>query len=59
MSPNAQAAPLHYMQGIAVPSSSVRPEEFFRKTRRHTLIVPEPLPETFSKSTSINFRLLY
>ena len=37
MSPTATAAPLHYMQGIAVASSSVRPEEFFRKTRRHIL----------------------
>lgn len=37
MSPTAQASPVHYMQGIAVASSSVRPEEFFRKTRRHIL----------------------
>lgn len=29
---------LHYMQGIAVPASSVRPEEFFARTRRHTLL---------------------
>jgi hypothetical protein len=28
----------HYMQGIAVPASSVRPEEFFARTRRHTLL---------------------
>ena len=27
--------PVLYMQGIAVPASSVRPEEFFAKTRRH------------------------
>lgn len=39
MSPAAtQANPVHYMQGIAVPSSSVRPEEFFARTRRHTLL---------------------
>jgi hypothetical protein len=30
-------APQHYMQGIQVAASSVRPEEFFRKTRRHIL----------------------
>lgn len=28
----------HYMQGIAVPASSVRPDEFFARTRRHTLL---------------------
>jgi hypothetical protein len=28
----------HYMQGIAVPASSVRPEEFHARTRRHTLL---------------------
>ena len=31
------ASPIHYMQGIQVAASSVRPEEFFRKTRRHIL----------------------
>lgn len=31
-------AAVHYMQGIAVPASSVRPEEFHAKTRRHTLL---------------------
>lgn len=31
------AAPQRYMQGIAVPATSVRPEEFFARTRRHTL----------------------
>ncbi|WP_154793296.1 hypothetical protein [Occultella kanbiaonis] len=29
------AAPQRYMQGIAVPASSVRPPEFFARTRRH------------------------
>jgi len=33
----APAAP-HYMQGIAVPATSVRPEEFFARTRRHTAL---------------------
>lgn len=28
-------APARYMQGIAVPAEAVRPEEFFRRTRRH------------------------
>ena len=28
------AAPTRYMQGIAVPGSSVRPQEFFQRTRR-------------------------
>ncbi len=28
----------HYMQGIAVPASSVRPQEFFDKPRRHILL---------------------
>jgi len=37
MTTTAQASPPHYMQGIQVPASSVRPEEFFRKTRRHIL----------------------
>lgn len=32
-----QAAPVLYMQGVQVAASSVRPEEFFAKTRRHTL----------------------
>jgi len=36
MTTTAQAPP-HYMQGIQVPASSVRPEEFSRKTRRHIL----------------------
>ena len=37
MSPTAttQTAPVRTMQGIAVPASSVRPAEFFAKTRRH------------------------
>jgi hypothetical protein len=30
-------APARYMQGIAVPASSVNPSEFFRRTRRHIL----------------------
>ncbi|MBN9326217.1 MAG: hypothetical protein BGO38_07925 [Cellulomonas sp. 73-145] len=30
-------APARYMQGIAVPASSVNPTEFFRRTRRHIL----------------------
>lgn len=34
----AQAAPQRYMQGIAVPASSVRPAEFFARTRRHTTL---------------------
>lgn len=28
-------APARYMQGIAVPAESVRPQEFFARTRRH------------------------
>lgn len=31
-------APVHYMQGIAVPASSVNPQAFFHNTRRHTLL---------------------
>jgi hypothetical protein len=43
MTRQAPAAPdagqqTHYMQGIAVPASSVRPEEFFARTRRHQLL---------------------
>lgn len=41
MSPAAVATPpaqTHYMQGIAVPASSVQPELFFARTRRHTLL---------------------
>lgn len=34
----AQQAPQRYMQGIAVPASSVRPTEFFARTRRHTTL---------------------
>lgn len=30
-------APARYMQGIAVPAESVRPQEFFAKTRRHIM----------------------
>jgi len=38
MAPTAtQAAPQRYMQGIAIPASSVNPPEFFARTRRHTL----------------------
>lgn len=36
--PAPQGQAVHYMQGIAVPASSVRPEEFFARTRRHTLL---------------------
>ncbi len=37
MRPSATAtAPVRYLQGIAVPATSVRPEEFFARTRRHT-----------------------
>lgn len=28
-------APARYMQGVAVPAESVRPQEFFQRTRRH------------------------
>lgn len=31
-------APVAMMQGVAVPASSVRPAEFFSKTRRHILL---------------------
>lgn len=34
----AAQAPQRYMQGIAVPASSVRPVEFFARTRRHTTL---------------------
>jgi len=39
LTPTAPAgtSPVHYMQGVAVQASSVRPEEFFAKTRRHIL----------------------
>lgn len=33
--PAPTAAPARYMQGIAVPAESVRPQEFFARTRRH------------------------
>jgi hypothetical protein len=32
-----QNAPQRYMQGIAIPATSVNPQEFFARTRRHTL----------------------
>lgn len=32
----ATAGPVRYMQGIAVPAESVRPNEFFMRTRRRT-----------------------
>lgn len=35
MAPAPASAPQRYMQGIAVPASSVRPQEFFARTRRH------------------------
>ena len=40
MSPAATQAPTatRYMQGIAVPAESVRPQEFFARTRRHTTL---------------------
>lgn len=31
----ATAAPYRYMQGVSVPATSVRPKEFFARTRRH------------------------
>jgi hypothetical protein len=33
-----QQAPMRYLQGIAVPAESVNPVEFFRRTRRHTMV---------------------
>lgn len=33
----ATSAPYRYMQGVSVPASSVRPKEFFARTRRHTV----------------------
>lgn len=33
--PGAQT--MRYMQGVAVPATSVRPKEFFARTRRHTV----------------------
>lgn len=36
MSQAATQAPVRYMQGVAVPAESVRPAEFFARTRRHT-----------------------
>lgn len=33
----AAAAPVRYMQGIAVPAESVRPAEFFARTRRKSI----------------------
>lgn len=35
MAPTSTPAPQRYMQGIAVPAESVRPQEFFQRTRRH------------------------
>lgn len=40
MAPQQQAAsgaPFRYMQGVSVPATSVRPKEFFARTRRHTV----------------------
>jgi hypothetical protein len=34
----APATAQRYMQGIAVPATSVRPPEFFARTRRHTIL---------------------
>lgn len=42
----AQAAPVRYMQGIAVPAESVRPVEFFARTRRQ--ILPEVTNKAFA-----------
>ncbi len=42
--PTAQQ--MRYLQGIAVPASSVRPEEFFARTRRK--ITPERTPTPFA-----------
>lgn len=36
MTVQTQEAPVRYMQGIAVPETSVRPTEFFARTRRKT-----------------------
>ncbi|NUR04300.1 MAG: hypothetical protein HOY79_49705 [Streptomyces sp.] len=33
----ASGAPYRYMQGVSVPATSVRPKEFFARTRRHTV----------------------
>lgn len=33
----AAGAPYRYMQGVSVPATSVRPKEFFARTRRHTV----------------------
>lgn len=35
MTPSTDAGPVRYMQGIAVPNTSVRPAEFFARTRRN------------------------
>lgn len=35
---NQTSAPARYMQGIAVPASSVNPQEFFARTRRRTQV---------------------
>lgn len=42
----ATAQQMRYLQGIAVPASSVRPEEFFARTRRK--ITPERTPTPFA-----------
>ncbi|MBN9373954.1 MAG: hypothetical protein J0I40_00895, partial [Cellulomonas sp.] len=36
MAPTATTAPQRYMQGIAIPATSVNPTEFFARTRRKT-----------------------
>lgn len=33
----ATGQPYRYMQGVSVPATSVRPKEFFARTRRHTV----------------------
>lgn len=38
MPPTATDTPTRYMQGIAVPASSVNPGEFFRRTRRKSQV---------------------
>ena len=38
MSNTTTTAPPRTMQGIAVPAESVNPEQFFRRTRRHTFL---------------------
>lgn len=52
----ATAAPVRYMQGIAVPEESVRPVEFFARTRRHTTLEKQEAWQGFGSQTNVEIR---